>query len=127
MASLGVCLVVAIVIENRLVVGLCGYWLIFFKLQDSAFTMLPAENTHLAGTDYDVFNTMIILCFIGMLFRVRVWCPHSAGAIAPCNAHHLTFNGLAVVMVVCFVLPCLCFICGGVVVSLFCCGPRADW
>lgn len=43
----------------------------FFKLQDSAFTMLPAVNTNLAGNDYETFDAMIILCWVGMLVRVR--------------------------------------------------------
>lgn len=46
----------------------------FFKLQDSAFTMLPAVDTNLAGNDYDTFNVMIILCFVGLLIRVRALC-----------------------------------------------------
>ena len=59
---------------DRLVVALAGYWLMFFKLQDSAFTMLPAVDTNLAGNDYDTFNVMIILCFVGLLIRVRALC-----------------------------------------------------
>lgn len=57
--------------SRRLVVGLCGYWVMFFKLQDSAFTMLPAVDTNLAGNDYETFDAMIVLCWIGMLVRVR--------------------------------------------------------
>ena len=54
-----------------LVVILCSYWLFFFKLQDTAFTLLPAENTTLASSDYDIFATFIILLWVAHVFRVR--------------------------------------------------------
>lgn len=75
-------------------VALAGYWLMFFKLQDSAFTMLPAVDTNLAGNDYDTFNVMIILCFVGLLIRVRaLWCARSSWYMYAPGLTHGRFAG----------------------------------
>lgn len=50
------------------------YWLLFFKLQDKVFALLPA-NTPRFRPDYDAHELMVTLCFIGQLVRVMeiVW------------------------------------------------------
>jgi len=50
------------------------YWLLFFKLQDKVFALLPA-NTPRFRPDYEAHQLLVVLCFIGQLVRVMeiVW------------------------------------------------------
>ena len=62
---------------DRLLISLSMYWVLFFKVQDAVFTLLPPDSTLVNTTDYEVFDAMLIACWVGMLIRVSVSTLHS--------------------------------------------------
>lgn len=58
---------------DRLLISLSMYWVLFFKVQDAVFTLLPPDSTLVNTTDYEVFDAMLIACWVGMLIRVSVF------------------------------------------------------